>query len=168
LLQARTDGDETVPREVVAEIVQELRLVDLDSQRARTVPAWAVFIPSGRLCRLGGETRSTGTTTRQTSLGCAGASASAQPQSLSTREESRAAGCGKRPRRSTCPPGPSSREASKAEDRVEFDRVRCDPGPGARRRFLRRSPGRLLEIGDEAGWLLRQPGALSELPSSPW
>jgi hypothetical protein len=53
LLQARTDGDETMPREVVAEIVQEFRLVDLDSQRARTVPAGAVFIPSGRLCRLG-------------------------------------------------------------------------------------------------------------------
>lgn len=53
LLQARTDGDETVPRKVVAEIVQELRLVDLDSHRARTVPAWAVVIPSGRLCRVG-------------------------------------------------------------------------------------------------------------------
>ena len=46
MLQARTDGDETVPREVVAEIVQELRLVDLDSHRARTVPAWAVVTPS--------------------------------------------------------------------------------------------------------------------------
>jgi len=46
LLRARTDGDEPMPREVVAEIVQELRLVDLDSHRARTVPAWAVVIPS--------------------------------------------------------------------------------------------------------------------------
>jgi len=38
LLRARTDGDETVPREVVAEIVQELRLVDLDSQGHEQFP----------------------------------------------------------------------------------------------------------------------------------
>ena len=59
MLRARTDGDEPMPREVVAEIVQELRLVDLDSQGHEQFPPGRLSYLPHRLVSLGSARRMT-------------------------------------------------------------------------------------------------------------